>query len=57
MNKEEGQYVQPDFLRIQHGTDGAELWVLDGSGIDCTAVENAYADNLYECFELEYQAF
>lgn len=33
-----------------------ELWFLDGSrvSIDCTAVENAYADNMYERSELNY---
>ena len=35
-------------------TGCVEPWFLDGSrvGIDCTAVENAYADNMYERSEL-----
>ena len=38
------------------GTDCMELWFLDRSRscIDCTAVENAYADNMYEHSELDY---
>lgn len=37
-------------------TGCVELWFLDGSriSIDCTAVESAYADNMYERSELDY---
>lgn len=37
-------------------TGCVELWFLDGSriSIDCTAVENTYADNLYQRSELDY---
>lgn len=37
-------------------TGCVELWFLDGGRIiiDCTAVENTYADNMYECSELDY---
>ena len=37
-------------------TGCVELWFLDGGriSIDCTAVENTYADNMYERSELDY---
>ena len=56
LTNEEGQYVQPDFLRIQHGQRLCGTLVPDGSriSIDCTAVENAYADNMYKRSELDY---